>query len=365
MASEVARKKSLRVALIASEHTVRECSALLRLLLVGLADESIPTVLICPPGCDSESMLVGSAEVISYPAFDLPFSEHFNIKLLVQRLAKFEPTVLHCLCESKASLARKLARRMDLPYVLMVNSVQGRLGQFSVSPKRCKSIIVPAKTIADNVTKTHPGFAERVKQINIGTFVAKTSGCFSQPNRTATMLTAHSFDNIDDFENLFSVLRHLLIDGYEFMMVVAGDGRAERQLWKLLTALGLLQVVTMVPRLKPWRSVLAAGDIFIQPKPSLAFNSSLLEAMSVGAAVAGCRGGVDDLIIEDRTAVVFDPKDELSILRCLQRLLDKREFARKIARNAQEYLRENHVAGNMISATIQAYRDAQESFCQQ
>ena len=359
MASEVAKKKSLRVALIASEHTVREYAALLKLLLVGLADESVPTSLICPPGCNSESMFTGSAEVISYPAFDLPLSEHFNIRLLVQELAKFEPTVLHCLCESKAPLARQLARQMDLPYVLTVNSVQGRLGQFSVSSKRCKRIIVPAKTIADNVAKTHQNLGERIEQISIGAFVAETSGCFTQPGRIATMVTTHPFDDADDFENLFGVLRHLLIDGYEFMMVVAGDGRAERHLWKMLTALGLLQVVTMVPRLRPWRSVLAAGDIFIRPQPRLAFDPSLLEAMSIGAAVAGCSGGVDDLMIEDRTAVIFDPKDELSMLRSLQRLLGKREFAREIARNAQEYLRKNHSADNMISATIRAYHSAQ------
>ena len=90
MASEVVKKKSLRVALIASEHTVGEYSAMLKLLLVGLADKSIPTVLICPPGCDSESMFAGSAEIISHPALDLLLSEHFNIRLLVQRLAKFE-----------------------------------------------------------------------------------------------------------------------------------------------------------------------------------------------------------------------------------------------------------------------------------
>ena len=359
MASEVGKKKSLRVALIASEHTVGEYSAFLKLLLVGLADKSVPSVLICPQGCDSESMFTGAAEVLSHPAIDLPLAEHFNIRLLVQRLAKFEPTVLHCLCESKALLTRQLAHRMDLPYVLMVNSVQGRFGQFSVSSKRCKKVIVPAKTIADNVAKAHPDFAERIEQIDIGTFVAETAACFSQPNRTATMVTAHPFDNADDFENLFGVLRHLLIDGYEFMMVVAGDGRAERQLWKMLAALGLLQIVAMVPKLKPWRSVLASGDIFIRPQSRLVFDPSLLEAMSVGAAVAACKGGVDDLVIEDRTAVIFDLKDELSMFRSLQRLLDRREFAREIAGNAQKYLRENHTAGNMISATVRAYRDAQ------
>ena len=357
MAPEADKKKPLRVALIASEHTVREYSAFLKLLLVGLADESIPTVLVCPPGFDSESMFTGSAEIVCHPALDLPLSEHFNIRLLVERLAKFEPTVLHCLCESKASLVRRVARKMDLPYVLMVNSVRGRLAQSAISSKRCKRIIVPTKTIADSLIRAHPGFAERIVQINMGTFVAETSVCFSQPNRLATMLTTHPFDDANDFENLFSVLRHLLIEGYEFMMVIAGDGRAERQIWRLLRALGLLQVVTMVPKVKPWRSVIASGDIFIQPKPSPAFNPSLLEAMSVGAAVAGCRGGVDDLIIEDRTAVVFDPKDELSIMGCLRRLLDKREVARKMAANAQECLRENHSAEKMISATIGAYRD--------
>jgi glycosyltransferase involved in cell wall biosynthesis len=359
LALEATKKKPLRVALIASEDTVGEYAAFLKLLLVGLADESVPTVLICPPGCDSESMFTGSAELVSHPALDLPLSEHFSIRLLAERLAKFEPTVLHCLCESKAPLARQLARRMDLPYVLTVNSVQGRLDQFPASRKRCKRIVVPAKTIADNMARTHKVFADRIEQINIGTFVAETCGCFAHGGRTATIVTAHPLDDAGDFEKLFSVLRHLMIDGYEFMAVVAGDGRAEKHLWKMLTALSLLQVVTMVPRLKPWRSVIAAGDIFIRPHPRFAFDPSLLEAMSIGAAIAGCEGGVDDLIVEDHTAVVFDPKDELSILRCLQKLLGKREFARQIALNAQEYVRANHAADNMISATIRAYRNAQ------
>jgi glycosyltransferase involved in cell wall biosynthesis len=114
-------------------------------------------------------------------------------------------------------------------------------------------------------------------------------------------------------------------------------------------------VVTLVPRLVPWRPLLASGDIFIQPRPSPAFDPLLLEAMSVGAAVAGCKGGVDDLIIEEQTAVVFDPDDELSIMRTLRRLLDRREFARQIARSAQHYLRQNHTVSGMIAAVLRIY----------
>jgi glycosyltransferase involved in cell wall biosynthesis len=81
--------------------------------------------------------------------------------------------------------------------------------------------------------------------------------------------------------------------------------------------------------------------------------------MSVGSAVAGCKGGVDDLIIEEETAVVFDPNDEISIRSSLQRLFDSRELAQQIAESAQEYLRKNHTVSEMVSSMLRIYRDAQ------
>jgi glycosyltransferase involved in cell wall biosynthesis len=359
LALENGKKKSLRVALIASEHTICEYSIFMERLLIGLADESIPVALICPPGFNPGTVFTGVAEVINHPVFDLPLMGHINTRLLTERLSKFEPTILHCLCESKALFTRQLARRLDLPYVLMVNSLQKRWSHLSISSAHCAKIIVPAQSIAANMASVHPRFADLIEQINIGTFTAEGSGCFSETSRLATMVMTNPLDKADDFENLFSVIRRLMIDGYEFMTVIAGGGRAERQLWKLLSALGLLQIVSIVPRHMPWRSVLAAGDIFVQPQPNYSFDPVLLEAMSIGTAVAGCKGGVDDLIIEDRTAVVFDPNDEISIMRSLQRLLDRREFARQIAGAAQQYLKENHSVSKMISATLRIYYESQ------
>jgi glycosyltransferase involved in cell wall biosynthesis len=360
LALENVTKKSLRLALIASEHTVSEYSIFMEHLLVGLADESIPVALVCPPGSSTGSMSTGAAEIIKYPVFELPLTEHLNRRLLIERLAKFRPTLLHCLCESRALLTRRLTRRLALPYVLTVNSLAGNLVRFTVSSRRCAKIITPTKSIADDIAGAYPRFAERIKQINIGTFVAEGNGCFSEPSRFATIVMTQPLDNADSFENLFAAVRHLMVDGYEFMMIVTGSGRAEGRLRKLLAALGLLQTVTIVPKLKPWRSLLAAGDIFVQPQPDYSFNPLLLEAMSVGSAVATCKGGVDDLIIDGRTAVVFDPNDELSIVGALQRLLNKRDFARKIAKMAQRHLKNNHNVSKMISDTLQTYNDAQQ-----
>ena len=355
---ETAAKKTVRPALIVSERTVCEYSIFLHHLLVGLVDESIPVALVCPPGCDVDSIVPPSVEVVRHPAFNLPLLWHQNRKILIERLERFKPSVLHCLCESKSLLTRQLAQQLGLPYVLTANSLRKRFSQFFISLRSCAKVIVPAKSIAANLAKVYPRFAERIEQINIGTFVRETSGCFREPSRLASMVVAHPLDNIGDFEKLFGAVKNLEIDGYEFMLVLIGGGRAERQLWKLLGALGLLQIVISVPRLEPWRSVLAAGDIFVQPVADYSFNPLLLEAMSVGTAVAGCKGGVDDLIIEGKTAVTFDPDDELSIRGSLKRLFDRRELARQLARGAQEYLRENYSVSKMSAGILRTYQEA-------
>lgn len=352
-------KKSLRLALIASEDTLWAYSIFLERLLVGLADESIPVILVCPAAYDTSSLLIGNVEIVKYPVYDLPFTEHINRKLLIERLEKFRPTVLHCLCESRASLTKRLSRRLKLPYILMINSLSEDLGRLSVSSERCVKIIAPTKSIAIDIAGAYPRIAERVESINVGSFVPEDHRCFSGFSSSATLGMACYIDDASDFENLFGAVRHLIIEGYEFMMIVAGEGQDEGPLRELLTALGLLRIVSIVPNLRPLRSVLATCDIFIHPQPSGHFNPLLLEAMSVGCATAACKGGVDDLIIENKTAIVFDPEDELSIVGALQKLLDKHDLARKIAGFAQQHVKENYTVGGMISSTLQIYEQAQ------
>jgi len=358
--SQTAERKSVRPALIISKRTVSLYWLLLERLMLGLADESISAVLVCPPDCDVDSMVHGAIKVIKHPAIPLPLMARQNKKKLIENLTAFGPTVLHCLCESKSSLTRALSKQLDLPYLVTVNSIQKKRRQLSISSKRCAKIIVPAKSIADNITATYPKFADRVERINIGTFVEETTGCFNVTGRVPSIVANGRLKNQTDLQNLLGAVKHLATDGYQFLLFIADAGRAETALRKSITELDISQTVIIVPKLKPWRSVLAAGDIFIQPVPANDFNLLLLEAMSLGTAVAACKGGVDDLIIEGQTAVVFDPDDELSIKRTLQELFDRREFARRLADGAQRYLREKHTVSDMVSAILRIYHEAQE-----
>ena len=126
--------------------------------------------------------------------------------------------------------------------------------------------------------------------------------------------------------------------------------------------MGLSNVINIIDTVEPLRSVLAGADIFIRPQPCEAFDSSLIEAMSVGMAVAACSGGADDdLLIDGQTALLFDPEDELSIYAGLQQLLDKHDLAKNLARAAQSTLREDHSVAEMVDRHIDLYRNCRQT----
>lgn len=352
-------RRSLRPALILSSRSITEHTTFVRHLLVGLADESIPAALICPPGHNTESVTPAPAAVFTHPPVALPLMGHFGIDRLAGQLEKFRPSVLHCLCESRAGLTRQLARLLELPYVLTINSLVKRLHKLPISTHRCAKIVVPCETVRASVAKSLLRFADRIARTNIGTFVETDTICFTNPSRLPSIVVAHPLRRLADFSSFFEAIRSLRTDGREFMVAVMGTGPAEHQIRKLLVSLDLSDVVTIVPVLDPWRSVVVAGDIFVQPQPLQTFSVFLLEAMAVGTAVAACRGGVDDLIIPNETAVVFEPDSEPSIRQALKQLLDEHDFARRLATKAQEHIRANYSVSEMVSATLRTYLEAQ------
>ena len=92
-ASEKVKDKLIRPVLIASDYTVSEYLLSLGHLLLGLADESVPTALVCPTGRDVDSVVPPSVEVIRYPTFKLPLMGRKNRKILAEQLESFESGV--------------------------------------------------------------------------------------------------------------------------------------------------------------------------------------------------------------------------------------------------------------------------------
>ncbi len=356
--SEPEAPRPPKVALVASRRTVAEYPSYLKHLLIGLVDESVPVILICPPGGDVESIIPPVVEVVRHPAIDIPFMQHYNNRLLLDRIGEFRPQLFHCLCETSASLVRWLARNLNIPYIVNINSISARRSAVSFSPTRCAGIIAPAKTIAEHFIKSHPKVADRLRQIDIGTFVDDSTACFAHPERLPGIVISPPIDNPASLDNIFQTLHRLTVDGYQYIVAIIAAGRSERPLWKQIRSLGLLHAVTIVPPSLGLYSAGSAADIFIVPRPSGSFNMLLLAAMSAGSAIVASSGGVDDLIIEDKTAFTFNPDDQLSVYDCLKRLFDRPDEARRMAADAQEFLRQNRHVSGMIASTLSLYGQA-------
>jgi len=353
--------RPVRPVLIISQKTLSNYSVCLRHLLVGLADESVPVMLVSPPVSNVESLVPLSIEVIKHPVYELPLLWVQNRRILLEKLTRFNPTVLHCFCETKAAFARQLSRQLHLPYVLTINSLQKRRGQLPLSDSRCVKIIVPTKSIEKSITEENPKLAERIVQITMGAFVEDETCCFNKQGELANLVTSFSGENAKAFEEFLKAIRHLAGNGFKFVLAVITEDAAERKLRKMLTDPVLSEIVIVVPKIEPLRSVLKAGDIYIRATASDSFEPLLVEAMSVGNAVAACKGGAADIVLGEKTAAIFNEADEASIHDVLRNLLENREIARRLAKSSQEYLRKKHTVSAMVSATLKVYRQAQET----
>jgi len=353
-----------RPVLIIDKPELKDYNMCLQHLFAGMTDESVQAALICPPDAGASSVLCPSVELIYHPLLKIPLFRNQNRRSVLEKLNKFKPTVLHCFSSSKARLTRYLAETLNIPFLLTYDSTGKKLSRIARSPN-CASLLALTRSIAAHLESTYKNFNGNIEQLNTGTFVEDDCACFSADVPVRSMVIAQPLTNANDFKGLLNAVRHLVIDGYEFILAIIGRGSAEREIHRMIKKLGLTQVVTVVPEIEPIRSVFSGADIFIQPHSRPEFNSPLLEAMGVGLAIASCHNGTESLLVEDETTVFFDPYDELSVYACLHNLLDKRQFAQQIARNGQQFLRENYTVSGMIDSLVKYYHQAQDWYTQQ
>lgn len=349
----------IRPVIVVDRESLRHYLTPLRHLLVGLADQSHPAMLICPPDSDAETMLGAPVEQVTYPLLKVPLLSIWSRRFVLDKLRKFKPTVIHCFTRKRMWLTRHLARELGIGFVLTEDTVRVPLLFSFIAGQNCGAIVSFSKSLCERLQGGRGRMAKLVRMVNVGTFVEDQCACFSGPEHVTSLVVAQRLDNSFEFELLLDAVRHLAIDGYEFILAIIGAGPAERVIHKTIKRLGLSQVVTVVPPMQPLRAIFSGADIFVCLEFAPGLNSNLLDAMSVGMAVAGSRANAGALLDDEKTAVLFDALDELSIYSRLQKLLGQRQFARQIAAAGQEHLRQNYTVSKMVNSLVEIYHRVQ------
>ena len=348
---------TIRPLIISDIKTVRQYCSSFRHLLFGFEAQGMISAIVVPPASDIESFLFPGVGVVEHPALIFPIYFIQNRKLLISRIEKIRPDIIHCYSTSKVLLAKSLAEHFGIPAVITINS--GRIG-FSVKMiinKSFERIIVPSNRIADQLEQR--GLPrEKISQVNIGTFADESCACFAKPERLPSMIVLGPFDKFSDYEPLLGAIRHLSVDGYEFAVIFMGQGRAEGRIRDFIKSTGLVQTVSITPMIRPLRAVFRGCDIFIHSCRSGEFAPAVIEAAGAGLAIAADKNNVEDFLQDGSTAVLFDGSDELSIYSSLGKLLDDRALAKTTASAAQDYLRSNNSISSMINNLLKIYSEA-------
>jgi glycosyltransferase involved in cell wall biosynthesis len=352
----IQEKSAIRPAILADEWILHYYASCIRKIMVGLTGESYSAILIGPPGPNMETILYPSVDFIEHPEIKMRLFASKNRYLLLEKLSDNKPTVLHGCWPGDTKLLSFLSKKLNLPAVL---TLWGPLRKRNLSSIGDQTMLVASsEPIYQSIMSLSENLKSQTVCIPVGTFVEDNPVCFGNPNQTTSLVVCEELKNVHDYEPLLNAVRHLLADGFEFSLVLMGQGPAEHAIRKQVRDLGLAYVVALVPPLHPVRPIFQGMDIFIHIKDRKRCNLALIEAMSVGLAVAGCADSTTGLMQHSKTALLFDPIEEMSIYACLKQLLSKHEMARILAQNARQYLQTHHSASRMVDGYLTAYAAA-------
>ena len=223
--------------------------------------------------------------------------------------------------------------------------------------------------LARRIRRRHPKLSPRVSILPIGTHVPEWTCCFDHADRRPSIFCCAKFEEKSGLAQLITAVGEVNKRGHAADLVLFGSGPAEGSLRKHTAVMGLAEQVhfappidSMVSASDSYKTIFQDADIYVEvgPVSGTSRRPELLESMSVGNAVLVADGEGNDLVLKDKTALVFTPGDWSGLTGGLERLLSDRQYSRGLASNAQDYLRRHFLASHMIARLCRAYSKAIE-----
>lgn len=358
--AEPAPNVLIRPVFLVNRSVFMSHASYIRRILFGLLGTAHTSALVCPGSVDAETILCPSVESIQHPALQLPVFCIQNRNILLERLARFKPTVLHTFYPGQVRLAYHLSQTLDIPYIVTFHQPPSSWLRYTKPMLHAARLIAPSEAIEAQLRDAWPKLQDRIERVHLGAFVEQRCSCFSRPECMPGMIAVAPLKSLKTFAPFLNALRHLALDGHELTVALIGSGRAENAIRSHIRKLGLKSIVTVIPPIRPLRNIFSGADMYVHLSDEGAIDGQLLEAMATGLAVVGAPETTSGLLEDGETAMFWDPQDELSIYDRLKKLLSAREKTRQLALNAQAHLSQYNSVSGMVDRLVTTYTEAQQ-----
>ncbi|VAW14220.1 hypothetical protein MNBD_BACTEROID05-225, partial [hydrothermal vent metagenome] len=150
---------------------------------------------------------------------------------------------------------------------------------------------------------------------------------------------------------------------------IIGDAPKNKEAYKqelegLVSRLGLTDSVQFLGNRSDVPDLLSKAHVLVFPsvEPE-SFGRVILEAQALGVPVVATNvGGVVDIIDDEQTGLLMQPKDSTVLAQKVVRLLKDRKLSALLTENAQKKIKQNYTVSKMASKTLEVYEELLKEF---
>lgn len=348
-----------RVGLVVNEDALQRFAPIIRLLTVGLIDESIMVTVIGPSSEPLAEVEWGPVRRIEHGSLRWPYRRQ-TIRRIGWAIGEEQPGVLHGLAGSCEVLTKELAGSLAIPAVLSLTSMQEIASASVGAAAVVRRWVTPSEVLEQRAREHFAPAADRLSRVPLGLVAEQQPGCFAEQHTNPILVCQNPQADPAGTLNLLQAVRGLIAQYPDLMLLVRGQGRHEAVLRRELLALGLREAVTFVAGPET-QDVFRLADIFVDPAADDAMQIPGLQAMARGLAVVAAQGGVADHYHHQSTALTYPPAAGELLGEHLARLLGDHRFARELAAQGQAFVREHRKASQMAGQLAEIYNELASS----
>lgn len=353
--------ESIPILLIVDDAALSRYAIVARHLCIGMIDESVKLTVLSRNSPSAAGESIGPSRVIVPIRGWLGRPHKPTPAALLERLGGVKPKIIHCLSTELGMWAYDYAVAWNAALMIQLTDMRDVRAFGSLCDYPLLFAVTHTAVTEDALHKWYPTMRGQVTTVPVGIPSENEIACYARPDDGVPVTIATvPLEHGSGLELALKALQIIHEAGQDCHLFILSDGHAEAAFRRQLDRLKLRAMVTFAGAMHEWeplRSAMAASDIFLLPVTPERFTSYPLAAMASGLAILAPVNTFEDYLVDDRTASLFEPRSGALAEKWLS-LLQDREYARKLARGAQEYAQAYHKASFMVCAIAALYRQA-------
>jgi len=292
------------------------------------------------------------------------FFRPFIFRNLVRWARHHEIKIIHGLSAVTAPVCWRLARALNVPYIVTVHHFQ-KPGSLRLE-KHCRGFIAVSESLRENMVNDAGIAKENIRLIPAGIRVPhelRARPATYQAGSSGSIPLISSFGKLIPRKDYVTFLKaaRVIVDrlGAECSFVISGEGPSESSLRKLARELKIDKQLTFCHGAVAHGELLRDTDVYVQSSQVEGFGSMALLAMAHGVPVAATStGGLLTLINDGETGFLVPVGDFDALAARVLTLLTDHELSHRFGEAARKVAQNEYDLDAMMKSTIAFYTEA-------